>query len=159
MKKISRVVITLIILSLISGCSLIGNEDIDEFYYTFRMAEAHPIDHPTTLADIEFAKRVEEETDGRIKIIVYPNKQLGEEKEVIEQVGFGAIDFASEFISNDITISLALETSATGSSGRQYASQYSTPSAGGVGNVCFEFLGTVSGYGVHVTVLAIGRWF
>jgi len=72
---------------------------------------------------------------------------------------YGTIDFASAFISTDISISLALETDAVGSSGRQYASQYSTPSVGGVANVSFEFLGTVSGYTLRVTVLAIGRWF
>jgi len=72
---------------------------------------------------------------------------------------YGSINFASAFISNTITISLSLETTAIGSSGRQYASQYSTPSVGSVANVSFEFLGTVSGYSVYVTVLAIGRWF
>ncbi len=59
----------------------------------FRLAETHPGDYPTTLGDIEFARLVEEKTEGRIKIEVYHSKQLGEEKDVIEQVQFGAIDF------------------------------------------------------------------
>lgn len=59
----------------------------------FRLAETHPADYPTTLADIEFARLVEEKTEGRIKIEVFHSKQLGEEKDVIEQVQFGAIDF------------------------------------------------------------------
>lgn len=59
----------------------------------FRLAETHPADYPTTLGDIEFARLVEEKTEGRIKIEVYHSKQLGEEKDVIEQVQFGAIDF------------------------------------------------------------------
>lgn len=59
----------------------------------FRLAETHPGDYPTTLGDIEFARLVEEKTDGRIKVEVYHSKQLGEEKDVIEQVQFGAIDF------------------------------------------------------------------
>lgn len=58
-----------------------------------RLAETHPGDYPTTLGDIEFARLVEEKTEGRIKIEVYHSKQLGEEKDVIEQVQFGAIDF------------------------------------------------------------------
>jgi tripartite ATP-independent transporter DctP family solute receptor len=59
----------------------------------FRLAETHPGDYPTTLGDMEFARLVEEKTEGRIKIEVYHSKQLGEEKDVIEQVQFGAIDF------------------------------------------------------------------
>ncbi len=58
-----------------------------------RLAETHPGDYPTTLGDIEFARLVEEKTEGRIKVEVYHSKQLGEEKDVIEQVQFGAIDF------------------------------------------------------------------
>jgi tripartite ATP-independent transporter DctP family solute receptor len=58
-----------------------------------RLAETHPGDYPTTLGDLEFARLVEEKTDGRVIVEVYHSKQLGEEKDVIEQVQFGAIDF------------------------------------------------------------------
>ena len=64
-----------------------------------RLAETHPADYPTTKGDYEFARLVEERTDGRIKIEVYPGHQLGEEKAVIEQVQFGAIDFTRVSIS------------------------------------------------------------
>ena len=59
-----------------------------------RLAEIHPADYPTTLGNLEFARLVEERTQGRIKIEVYFGAQLGDEKSVIEQVQFGAIDFA-----------------------------------------------------------------
>jgi tripartite ATP-independent transporter DctP family solute receptor len=59
-----------------------------------RLAEIHPEDYPTTLGDKEFARLVEERSKGRIKIQVYAGAQLGQEKAVIEQVQFGAIDFA-----------------------------------------------------------------
>ncbi len=59
-----------------------------------KMADNQPADYPTTLGDLEFARIVEEKTNGRIKIEVYHSKQLGEEKDVIEQVQLGAIDFA-----------------------------------------------------------------
>ncbi|MDI9482853.1 MAG: TRAP transporter substrate-binding protein [Bacillota bacterium] len=58
-----------------------------------RLAETHAADYPTTKGDMEFARLVEERTNGRVKIEVYPGSQLGEEKAVIEQVQFGAIDF------------------------------------------------------------------
>ncbi len=57
-----------------------------------RLAETHPADYPTTLGDYEFARLVEEKTEGRVKIEVYPAAQLGEEKDIIEQVQIGAID-------------------------------------------------------------------
>ncbi len=65
----------------------------------FRLAEIHPEDHPTTMADQEFARLVEYRTKGRIVIKVYDSQQLGPEKSVIDQVQFGAIDFARTSIS------------------------------------------------------------
>lgn len=64
-----------------------------------RLAETHPADYPTTQGDYEFARLVEERSNGRIKIEVYPGSQLGEERAVIEQVQFGAIDFTRVSIS------------------------------------------------------------
>jgi tripartite ATP-independent transporter DctP family solute receptor len=59
-----------------------------------RLAENQPADYPTTIGDYKFAELVKQRTNGRITIEVYHSKQLGEEKAVIEQVQFGAIDFA-----------------------------------------------------------------
>ncbi len=61
--------------------------------YTFRLAETHPPDYPTTMGDKKFAELVGQKTNGRIKIDVFPSAQLGEEKAVIEQVQLGAIEF------------------------------------------------------------------
>ena len=61
---------------------------------TLRLAEDHPEDYPTTVGDIEFAELVKEKTDGRYEIDVYSGSQLGEEKEVLEQVQLGSIDLA-----------------------------------------------------------------
>ncbi len=64
-----------------------------------RLAETHPADYPTTLGDMKFAELVKERSKGRIVIEVYPGSQLGQEKAVIEQVQFGAIDFTRVSIS------------------------------------------------------------
>jgi len=64
-----------------------------------RLAETHPADYPTTLGDMRFADLVKERSKGRIVIEVYPGSQLGQEKAVIEQVQFGAIDFTRVSIS------------------------------------------------------------
>ena len=84
--------------SLLAGCG--GSKDggsadkkAEGAKYTFRLAETHPADYPTTLGDKKFAELVNERTKGRIKIEVFPSSQLGEEKAVIEQVQLGAIEF------------------------------------------------------------------
>ncbi|MDA3949374.1 MAG: TRAP transporter substrate-binding protein [Spirochaeta sp.] len=64
-----------------------------------RLGETHSQDYPTTQGDQYFADLVEERTDGRIRIEVYHSSQLGEERAVIEQVQFGAIDFTRVSIS------------------------------------------------------------
>lgn len=86
------VCISLIIL--MSGCGQKDDGLKNTYQYTFRLAESHPLSHPTTQADLEFAKRVKERTEGRIEIIVHYDKELGEETAIIDQVQFGAIDFA-----------------------------------------------------------------
>lgn len=60
--------------------------------FTWRLADTHPPDYPTVVGDKKFAELVNERTQGRIKIEVFPGGQLGEEKAVIEQVQLGAIE-------------------------------------------------------------------
>lgn len=84
----------------ITGCNHSQTNMKETYAFTFRLGESHPSSHPTAQADLEFARRVEEETGGRIKIIVYFDQELGTEPEVIEQVRFGAIDFTRVSIAN-----------------------------------------------------------
>lgn len=59
---------------------------------TLRSADIHPDGYPTVEAVKHMGKLVEERTKGRIKIQVFNNRQLGEEKDTIEQTRFGVID-------------------------------------------------------------------
>jgi tripartite ATP-independent transporter DctP family solute receptor len=70
-----------------------GGKQAEGPKYTFRLADTHPADYPTVIGDQKFADLVNERTNGRIKIEVFPSSQLGEEKAVIEQVQLGAIEF------------------------------------------------------------------
>ncbi|SDN64181.1 TRAP transporter substrate-binding protein [Bacillus sp. OK048] len=65
----------------------------EEKTYNFRLADNQPDNYPTVLGDKKFAELVEKKSDGRIKISVFPNGQLGDEKSVIEQVQLGAVEF------------------------------------------------------------------
>ncbi|MCB1539579.1 MAG: TRAP transporter substrate-binding protein [Rhodoblastus sp.] len=58
----------------------------------FRAADTQVADYPTVQA-VEFMSRlVAERTQGRHRIVVFHSRQLGEEKETIEQTRVGAID-------------------------------------------------------------------
>ncbi|WP_059104635.1 TRAP transporter substrate-binding protein [Shouchella shacheensis] len=67
-------------------------EDVETV--TLTLAENHPEDYPTTIGNLEFARLVEEKTDGRYEIDVFAGGQLGEESEVLEQVQLGTIELA-----------------------------------------------------------------
>ncbi|MCP1110158.1 TRAP transporter substrate-binding protein [Ohessyouella blattaphilus] len=48
--------------------------------------------HAIYIAPEEFKELVEERTDGRVKINIYPASQLGSAREMMEQVSMGALD-------------------------------------------------------------------
>ncbi len=77
------------------GKSVVSDEYKDvipDFVFTY--AENQPEDYPTVQGAEYFARRVNEETKGRIQIRIYANGILGEEPEVADRVSFGSIDFA-----------------------------------------------------------------
>ncbi|MGN0160593.1 MAG: TRAP transporter substrate-binding protein [Lachnospiraceae bacterium] len=62
--------------------------------YVFFYAENQTADYPTTLGAEYFAKLVDERTDGRIRIIIKSDAQLGNESQVLKQIQYGGIAFA-----------------------------------------------------------------
>ncbi|MFJ7726761.1 TRAP transporter substrate-binding protein [Neobacillus sp. NPDC097160] len=100
-KKISGILAaTLLMGSILAACgkeqtasTKDGGSKAEGPKYTFRLADNQPPDYPTVVGDKKFAELVEERTDGRIKIEVFPSAQLGDEKSVLEQVQLGAIEF------------------------------------------------------------------
>ncbi len=62
---------------------------------TLKLAEVHVEGYPTTLADQEFARLVEEKTEGRVKIEVFANGSLyGAEPDSIAAMQAGDLAFA-----------------------------------------------------------------
>lgn len=59
----------------------------------YRSADVQPADYPTVKAVQHMSDQLSEQTNGKISIKVYPNSQLGSEKDTIEQVKLGALDF------------------------------------------------------------------
>ncbi|MFG1364143.1 TRAP transporter substrate-binding protein [Xanthobacter versatilis] len=59
----------------------------------YRSADVQPADYPTVKAVQSMSDELNKETNGKISIKVFPNSQLGSEKDTIEQVKLGALDF------------------------------------------------------------------
>lgn len=57
-----------------------------------KMADALAKDHPTSIVLQEFAKEVQDKTNGQVKIRIFFNAVLGSEPEVLEQLQNGAVD-------------------------------------------------------------------
>jgi tripartite ATP-independent transporter DctP family solute receptor len=58
----------------------------------FRVADTQVGDYPTVQAVVFMGRLIEERTNGRHRLRVFHSRQLGEEKETIEQTKVGAID-------------------------------------------------------------------
>ena len=59
-----------------------------------KMGDNQPANSIQGATDDLFAKLVEEKSEGRIKIDLYHDAQLGEEEEMIQQLQFGSLDLA-----------------------------------------------------------------
>jgi tripartite ATP-independent transporter DctP family solute receptor len=60
----------------------------------WKASDVHPLGYPTVEAIVRMGKKLEKETNGRISIQMYPQMQLGGEKEMIEQAQVGALQIA-----------------------------------------------------------------
>jgi tripartite ATP-independent transporter DctP family solute receptor len=59
-----------------------------------KATDVHPLGYPTVEAVVRMGKKLEEATNGRLSIQMYPSMQLGGEKEMIEQAQVGALQIA-----------------------------------------------------------------
>ncbi|MBC6366065.1 TRAP transporter substrate-binding protein [Algoriphagus sp. AK58] len=75
----------LIILFLYGGCQS------DSRIKIIKMGHAQVVAHPVHNAMVFLAERLEEKSGGRIKVKVYPNQQLGTERELLELLQIGSL--------------------------------------------------------------------
>ena len=59
-----------------------------------KAADVHPLGYPTVEAVVQMGKKLEQATNGRLSIQMFPSMQLGGEKEMIEQAQVGALQYA-----------------------------------------------------------------
>jgi len=91
MKKITSLLLALLLLATVSPLFARGASAPASGPRVLRMADNQPDGYPTVLGDLAMAAYVEKATNGAIKIEVYNNSVLGQEKETIEQTQTGAI--------------------------------------------------------------------
>lgn len=61
--------------------------------FTYKLGSSMPGNHPSTLRIQEAAKKIEQETHGRVEIQVYPAGALGSDIDMVSQVRSGALHF------------------------------------------------------------------
>jgi len=95
MKKL--LIILLVLLSVVSPALFAqgATEAVAVKPITLKLSEVHAEGYPTSLADHEFARLVEEKTNGRVKVEVYTGGTLyGQETAAIEALQVGDLAFA-----------------------------------------------------------------
>ncbi len=103
MKKTLSLLLTLVLATtlLLSGCvqkpttnaPATNAPAAEAKTYTLRVAHVLPTSHAThiTLEQV-FKKEVEEKSNGRIKVEIYPNAQLGGDRQTVEALNLGTLE-------------------------------------------------------------------
>src|SRR6266446_1892212 len=59
-----------------------------------KASDVHPLGYPTVEAIVRMGNKLDKATNGRLTLQMYPQMQLGGEKEMIEQAQVGALQIA-----------------------------------------------------------------
>ncbi len=78
----------------LAGCSSGGGGGSEGESRVFRVAFNQNTEHPQAQAILELSDKLEEATDGRYSLELFPDGTLGAQEATIEQVQSGTIDFA-----------------------------------------------------------------
>lgn len=81
----------------VAGC---GQKAAEQPQYTLRSAELFGEEFSHGKAQLFFAQKVSELTNGKVKVDVFLNGKLGNEKSYCEQLRMGSLDFAKVAASN-----------------------------------------------------------
>ncbi|RDY59303.1 TRAP transporter substrate-binding protein [Flagellimonas nanhaiensis] len=82
----SRIIYILLAIILVSACKNASDTK------TIRLAHGLDVSHPVHKAMFKMGEDVETLSDGTLKMEIYPNQQLGTEREVVELLQIGSLD-------------------------------------------------------------------
>jgi tripartite ATP-independent transporter DctP family solute receptor len=80
--------------ALAAACFALPSAGMAQPKQVWKASDVHPLGYPTVEAVVRMGKKLEAQTNGRISIQMYPQMQLGGEKEMIEQAQVGALQIA-----------------------------------------------------------------
>jgi tripartite ATP-independent transporter DctP family solute receptor len=80
--------------ALAAACFALPSAGMAQQKQVWKASDVHPLGYPTVEAIVRMGKKLEAQTNGRISIQMYPQMQLGGEKEMIEQAQVGALQIA-----------------------------------------------------------------
>ncbi len=85
MNKLTLFFLSILAFSLLTSCSdQLGVKVI-------KLGHAQVVNHPVHEAMLFMGKKIEEKSGGKIKVSVYPNQQLGSERELVELLQIGSL--------------------------------------------------------------------
>lgn len=93
MRKMSMLfLVAVLLLSMMLGVR--DASAADNKVYNLKLAAAVAADNPYCLSAYRMAEYLEEKSNGRIKADVFPGGQLGSERELVESLQLGSLDFS-----------------------------------------------------------------
>lgn len=91
MKKILAVLLVAVFAFALSACG--GDKESEETVYTLRFAHGSSTSEPIHIAAEYMAEELEERSDGRIKVEIYPSATLADQVPACEMLMDGTLDF------------------------------------------------------------------
>jgi tripartite ATP-independent transporter DctP family solute receptor len=81
-------------IALLALAAVSAPEALAQQKMVLKATDVHPLGYPTVEAVVRMGRKLEQATNGRLSIQMYPSMQLGGEKEMIEQAQVGALALA-----------------------------------------------------------------
>ncbi len=106
MRKIKLFMLGMFIVSLLFGT--IGNTVLSQDELVIKVAGISPIEYRSTKGLYRIAEKVEEATEGKIKIDVFPMNQLGDYTQVFQEIQRGTIEMGLIFIPSEYDVMLEI---------------------------------------------------
>ncbi|WP_066307387.1 TRAP transporter substrate-binding protein [Bacillus sp. FJAT-29814] len=112
MKKLTSIFLVFLMMTFLTACGLGSGKPAtqtsgsdkkeskpstgakEEATHKLKLSHAAAEAHPFHMGALKFVELVDEKTNGRIQITIFPNRQLGEERENLENVMNGTLDMA-----------------------------------------------------------------
>jgi len=90
--KMKKLITLLLALAMVLSLAACGSKDTPAATYKIKLGTTGNEEHQSTIAANFFKEKVEELTNGAVTVEIYPNSQLGSEREMAEGVKLGTLE-------------------------------------------------------------------